>query len=126
PVPTRRSSDLKRGRLPLVLAVSKNNDQVTLNVERGMLAPGDELELTMTIRAAQAGEYDTHIWVGLFYPILPAGVIHNLAAVSFWLALAVVSLIPALPVLLIPIVDESLRLQPGRLAHRGLRGFGIG
>jgi len=116
----------KRGRLPLVLAVSKNDDQVSLNVERATLAPGDQVEMNMTIKAAREGQYKTHIWVGLFYPILPPGIIQTLAAVSFWLALAVVSFIPALPVLLIPIVDESLRVQLGRLAQRSLRRFRVG
>lgn len=116
----------KRGRLPLVLAVSKNDDQVSLNVERATLAPGDQVDLTMTIKAAQKGQHKSHIWVGLFFPILPAGVIQSLAAVNFWLALTVVSLIPALPVFLIPVVDQSLRLQLGQLAQRSLRRFRIG
>lgn len=107
----------KRGRLPLVLAVSSNDPQVQLSHRTGILSPGEEIDLSMTITAEREGEYRTHIWVGLFYPILPPAIIQALATINYWLALAVVSLIPALPVFFIPVFDPSLRLQ----LTRGLR-----
>lgn len=111
----------KRGRLPLVLAINSNNPQITLNHEGGVLAPGEEIKLSMTIKATEAGDYPTHIWVGLFYPILPADIILSLAETSYWLALSVVSLIPAMPILLIPVLDESLRMDLVQSINKRLR-----
>nr|MBO2507925.1 signal peptidase I [Bacillota bacterium] len=116
----------KQGGLPLVLAVHSSDPQVRVEPQRGTINPGQELDVTMHITAESEGQHAAHIWVGLFYPILPAGVIAALAQRSYWLALGVVSLIPALPVFLIPLVDPSLRFELVHGLARSLRPLRLG
>jgi len=116
----------ERGGLPLILAVHSSDPQVRVEPQGGTVNPGQELNLRMHITAETEGQHAAHIWVGLFYPILPAGVIAALAEHSYWLALAVVSFIPAVPVLLIPIVDPSLRFQLADGLARSLRPLRLG
>lgn len=99
----------KQGGLPLVMAVHSNDPQVRVTPSSGTVRPGERIDLSMQIVAREPGAHHAHIWVGLFYPILPAGVIAALAAKSYWLALVVLALIPAVPVLLIPLIDPLMR-----------------
>jgi hypothetical protein len=50
----------------------------------------------------------------MFLPVLPPGLIFWLARLNYWLALAAVSLLPALPLFLWPLVDGRQRRQAAR------------
>src|SRR5690606_36515899 len=80
----------ERGGLPLILAVHSSDPQVRVEPQGGTVNPGQELNLRMHITAETEGQHAAHIWVGLFYPILPAGLVAALAERSYWLALGVV------------------------------------
>jgi len=121
-VVVRPLSELKnKGFFPIIVCVTAFDPQVRFNRVLLRLSPGEEEKITMTVTAQEPGKYRTKIWVGMFLPLLPAGTIHFLARRSFWLALAAISLLPALPLILFPILDPQLRIQIRKEFHRMLR-----
>ncbi|HBC30977.1 MAG TPA: hypothetical protein DC024_07010, partial [Clostridiales bacterium] len=82
---------------------------------------GDELKPELTLEAKYPGNYESVIHIGLFYPLLPKSIIYNLANNSYWLALAVVSLIPGLPLMLYPIIDKTMRRKTIKEIRRKIR-----
>lgn len=103
-------SDLSNGGFfKLIGAITTNDKQVTLSHNSLLLSPGQKLETEFTVNAETPGSYDTSIKVGLFYPFLPSALIYFLAQKSYWLALAAVSLVPGLPLIVYPFIDGRMR-----------------
>ncbi|WP_432357070.1 signal peptidase I [Sporosarcina sp. UB5] len=103
-------SDLSNGGFfKLIGAITTDDNQVTLSHNSLSLSPGQQLETEFTVHAVTPGSYDTSIKVGLFYPFLPSSFIYFLAQKSYWLALAAVSLVPGLPLIVYPFIDGRMR-----------------
>ncbi|MFS0689422.1 signal peptidase I [Sporosarcina sp. 179-K 8C2 HS] len=103
-------SDLSNGGFfKLIGAITTNDKQVTLSHNSLSLSPGQKLETEFTVNAETPGSYDTTIKVGLFYPFLPSSLIYFLAQKSYWIALATVSLVPGLPLIVYPFIDGRMR-----------------
>jgi signal peptidase len=118
----RRLSELKNnGFIPIVASITTHDQQIRFSHDLLKLAPGQKEQITMTVSAQEPGKYKSSIWIGLFYPLLPAGLIHYLARKSFWLALAVLTMLPALPLILLPVLEPRLRLQTKKEIRRTLR-----
>ena len=100
--------------LPIIATCTSKDPQLSFSHDRLYLGMGQETAVNFTVRARTPGKYETKMWVGMFYPFLPAGVIYWLAKQSFWLALFVVALIPSLPIICYPIWDRNLRRQTVR------------
>ncbi len=106
-----------KGFLPMVASITSDDNQFIFNKELVVTKPGAEERLSVTVKAGEVGQYKSRVYVGMFLPTLPPVLIHKLAGINFWLALGVVSLIPALPFILWPVIDSRLR----RLMSRALR-----
>lgn len=98
-----------RGLFPLIGSVTTNDSQIVPSDKNLYLSTGEKLDTTYTVTAEHPGQYESSIQVGLFYPFLPSSIIYFLAQKSYWLALVVVSLIPGLPLIIYPIIDEKMR-----------------
>ena len=110
-----------RALFPVIVSVASDDIQIDFNQSRLLLKPKDETQITMTVHGAVVGGYQARITVGLFLPFLPPAVVHCLAGVSYWLALVAVSLVPALPLVLYPLLEPGLRRQTRRAARRYIR-----
>ena len=110
-----------RALFPLIVSVASDDTQIEFNQARVLLKPKDEIQITMAVHGAVPGGYQARITVGLFLPFLPPALIHWLAGVSYWLALVAVSLVPALPLVLYPLLEPGLRRQTRRAARRYIR-----
>ncbi|WP_409344247.1 signal peptidase I [Paenibacillus sp. MBLB4367] len=95
--------------IPLVASVHTNDPQIIPSHSSLTLSPKQSVQTTFKVTAEHAGKYESSIRVTMFYPFLPKAVIHALDRTSFWLALAVISVIPGLPIMLIPLFDAKLR-----------------
>ncbi|NLX69826.1 MAG: signal peptidase I [Clostridiales bacterium] len=110
-----------KGFFPIVATITTRDPQITFSHNKISLKPGEQVNATMTVNAVAAGEYKSEIRIGMFLPLLPSGVIFRLAEISFWLALVIVSLIPALPFMLYPIFERRLRRNMAKEIRRRFR-----
>ncbi|WP_391207618.1 signal peptidase I [Psychrobacillus sp. L4] len=107
---TRPLSELSNGGVfKLIGTITTNDEQIQVSHTNIPLAKGQQIETTFTVKAEKPGKYQSSIQVGLFYPFLPSSLIYSLAEKSYWLALAVVSLLPGLPLMLYPLIDGKMR-----------------
>lgn len=107
--------------LPIIATCTSKDPQLSFSHDRLYLGMGQETAVNFRVKAITPGKYETKMWVGMFYPFLPASVIYWLAKQSFWLALFVVALIPALPIICYPIWDRNLRRQTARELNKNWR-----
>lgn len=123
---TQPVSDLNnKGFIPVVATITSRDTQLRFSHSSAMVRTGDEIRATVTVTAQEKGNYSSVIDVGIFYPFLPQSTIYALAARSYWLALAVLSLIPGLPLLCVPLLDGRMRaraLRPLRTLRLRLLG----
>lgn len=110
-----------QGAVPLISTITTNDSQISPSLDKVLLKPNDEISTTFKVKAQTIGKYESSIHVGLFYPLLPAPVIYMLAKQSYWLALAIVSLIPGLPLMLYPIINQQLRKRTIRDMKKSIR-----
>lgn len=108
---------------PIIATCTSLDSQVSFSHTRLSLRKGQAIKATFRVTAQTPGQYRSPMWVGMFFPFLPSGVIYALAKVSFWLALVVVALIPGLPIMLYPLFDAKLRGQTRRGIRRSWRQF---
>lgn len=98
-----------KGFYPLLVSVTSKDNQLSFDHSTLLLKPGQEIKINTNVNAADIGQYNSTIYVGLFMPFLPLTFIHRLAEVNFWFALLAVSLVPSLPIMLIPILNGPMR-----------------
>lgn len=98
-----------RGGLSSFYIAVSTDPQVQLEQSVFHLRSGEETELKATIYAREEGSYQSNITLLMFLPFLPSAVISALAGLNIWLAFAVVSLIPALPLFLLPYLESRFR-----------------
>ena len=110
-----------KGFMPVTATITSKDEQLKFSHTLETLNKGDELKPEMTLKAQNAGKYESLIHIGLFYPLLPKNLIYNLANNSYWLALAVVSLIPGLPLMLYPMIDKTMRRKTIKEIRRKVR-----
>ncbi|SFG82371.1 Peptidase S24-like [Desulfotomaculum arcticum] len=106
------------GFLPMIVSVTTADTQFTFNKSLFLTNPGSKEKVVATVEAKQAGKYKSMVYVGVFLPTLPPALVHNLARVNYWLTLGAVSLVPALPLVLWPVIDRRLRRQMRRAVRR--------
>lgn len=97
------------GVFKLIGAITTIDEQIKLSHKNVPLSPGQQIDTTFTVVGEKPGKYESSIQVGLFYPFLPSSFIYFLAKKSYWLALAVVSFIPGLPLMVYPFIDGKMR-----------------
>lgn len=102
------------GIFPIITTINTKDKQITLNQSRAKLRKGSSIEIEMQLNATKVGKYTSTIHVGMFYPFLPNEWIYYLAEKNYGLALIVVSLIPGLPLMLYPIIDNKMRKKTGK------------
>lgn len=110
-----------KGIFPIITTITTKDEQITCSHSLTILKPGDVLETEMKLQASKIGKFDTVIYVGMFFPFLPSKWIYNLSLKSYWLALMVVSLVPGLPLMLYPMLDNSMRKKTIKEIRRMLR-----
>lgn len=110
-----------KGFMPVTATITTKDEQLKFSHTLETLNNGDELKPELTLEAKYPGNYESVIHIGLFYPLLPKSIIYNLANNSYWLALAVVSLIPGLPLMLYPIIDKTMRRKTIKEIRRKIR-----
>ena len=110
-----------KGFMPVTATITSKDKQLTFSYTLETLNKEDELKPELTLKAENAGKYESIIHIGLFYPFLPKSLIYYLANKSYWLALAVVSLIPGIPLILYPIIDKTMRRKTIKEIRRKFR-----
>jgi signal peptidase len=119
---TRTISELEnKGFFPFTATVTTTDHQMSFQQQLIQLKPGDHYEIEMKLTATEVGGYQPTIYIGLYYPFLPRGIIYRLATHSYFLALVVVSLIPGLPLMLYPVFDQKLRRKTQKEIRRFTR-----
>lgn len=93
----------------LIATVTTNDEQIQFSDAKVTLRPSEKIDAEFTVMAKKTGKYESFMQVGLFYPFLPSSFIYFLASKSYWLALVVVSLLPALPFMMYPFLDGKMR-----------------
>ncbi len=110
-----------KGFLPIMATITGSDSQITFSDDEIFLKPGGQYEVMMNIHAQMPGKYESPICVGMFFPILPTGLICMLAKKSYWLALFVISLIPGIPIMIYPFIDTHMRKKTLKQIRRGIR-----
>lgn len=113
-----------KGFFPIISTITTKDEQITFSPHLTTLKPGCSIEAKMKLKASTAGEFNTTIHVGMFYPFLPSKLVYNLAEKSYWLALSVISLIPGIPLMIYPILDSSMRKKTIKEIRRLVRRIG--
>ena len=109
------------GLFPLAVTVTSSDPNAFLAPRDFWLPTAHQRTVEMTVRAKGAGMHSSVIWIGLFPPLLPPGVLWELAARSYWLALAAASAAPTLPFFVYLMCWRMPRRAVARLGRRALR-----
>lgn len=110
-----------KGSFPSIGVLTTNDKQVKLSHSHVFLSKGQQIEATYTVHADHPGKYESSIRVGLFYPFLPLSFVYFLAQKSYWLALAAVSLVPGLPLMIYPFIDGKMRRKTMKVVRKRRR-----
>lgn len=110
-----------KGFMPVTATITSRDKQLTFSHTIMPLNNGTELKPELMLKARNAGNYNSIIYVGIFYPFLPKNIIYSLALKSYWLALIIVSLIPGLPLMLYPMIDRNMRRKTIKEIRRKFR-----
>ena len=108
------------GMVPSIYYVVSSDPQVHLPQEKFILSPGEKAVVVAEIHALEPGLHKARIVIGMFLPFLPVPLIGFLAGRSYWLAVAVLALLPALPLFILPLLDPRQRRQLARKWRRRL------
>ena len=122
----RYRSLVTKGAFPSIGVITTNDKQIELSHKNLFLSKGQQIDTTYTVHADNPGKYESSIKVGIFYPFLPSSFIYFLAQKSYWLALAAVSLVPGIPLMIYPFIDRKMRrrtMKVLRKKRRTLRGI---
>ncbi len=112
------------GAIPSYYCVVSGDPQVVVHQERYFMRGGDTAIVTATVHAHKQGIYQANVTVGMLMPFLPPRAVSFLAGINFWLALVVVSLVPALPLFVLPYLDPKYRRRLAReIRKRWTRAF---
>jgi signal peptidase len=106
----------KHGGVPSFYLAASYDPQVQLEQDFFFLRRGEETELKATLYAREEGSYQANITLLMVLPFLPPGIIELLAGTNIWLAFSVVSLLPALPLFILPYLER-------RSSRRFTRGW---
>lgn len=98
-----------KGFLPIIATITTDDAQISFDTTKLKLNPKTNIQTSMKIQAQTPGMYESTIWVGMFYPLLPESVIYGLAKKNYWYALIVISLIPGIPIMIYPLIDNEMR-----------------
>lgn len=109
------------GFFPLSVAVTSTDKSASFAPDAFWLPPGGQSNVKLTLRAEGLGMHSAQIWIGLFPPFLPPGLLWWLEVRSYWLALAVAALMPSLPFLVYIALVPRLRHAALRLGRQTLR-----
>lgn len=119
---SRPLAELKnKGFFPVVVTITSDDGNLDFSHDMAYLKPGEEINTTLTITGKNVGEYRSGIWIGMHFPFLPKNLLYKLSKTSYWLALAVSSLVPAVPVILYPLLNSKMRRRSAKEIRRGLR-----
>lgn len=95
--------------LPSYYQVVSADPQVVPVESKYRLSRSEFVKVEVTVYAREKGLHQAHVTVGMFLPFLPFPVIAFLVQRNYWLGLVVVSLIPALPVFILPYLEPRHR-----------------
>jgi len=110
------------GAIPLYYYAVSRDPQVVLHQDWFYLSGGHSAQVMATVHGQKEGLYQANVKVGMFMPFLPPGIIRSLAVINFWLALVVVSLVPALPLFVLPYLEPRYRRRFVREVRKKGRG----
>jgi len=110
-----------KGFFPIIATITTDDKQIDFSHDKLTLLPGQLVETTIKVKASTLGKFEPVIHVGMFFPFLPSSIIYALAKTSYWLALAVVSLVPGLPLMLYPLIDSRMRAKTIKEIRRKFR-----
>ncbi|MHB1453822.1 MAG: signal peptidase I [Saccharofermentanales bacterium] len=99
------------GIIPLTAVITAQDSQLRFSHVLTTLKKGDTITPQVFLKAREIGYYSSNINIGVFYPFLPRDFIYFLASISYWLALAAVSLVPGLPLMIYPVINRTMRRQ---------------
>lgn len=99
----------REGFIPIYYHVSTNDPQLELDSTSITLDQGESYEVNAKVHAEEKGDYVANATVGMFLPFLPFGIIRALASINFWLAIIVVSMVPSIPLFLLPFLDPKYK-----------------
>jgi hypothetical protein len=97
------------GGLPSLYMASSSDSQVQLDKCIFYLRSGEKAELMATISGENEGSFQANVNLFMFLPFLPQSIIEELARANIWLALSLISLIPALPLFVLPFLETRFR-----------------
>jgi len=110
------------GAIPLYYYAVSRDPQVVLNKDWFYLHGGDSAQVMATVHGQKVGLYQADVTVGMFMPFLPPGAIRFMVGINFWLALVGVSLVPALPLFILPYLEPRYRRRFAREVRKKWRG----
>ena len=110
-----------KGFFPIITTITSSDKQFSFSHAKLRLKPGDQIKTSMTVNAETPGKYQSTVWVGMFFPLLPENIIYWLSQKSYWLALIIISLLPGLPIMLYPLVESRMRRKTIKEIRRKTR-----
>lgn len=98
-----------KGFVPLVSIISTKDPQISFSQDLISVKASDEVDINFKLKAENVGNYNSSVWIGLFYPLIPKKAIYLLSKKNYWYSLIIISIIPGLPFILYPFIDRKLR-----------------
>ena len=95
--------------LPVITTITSSDPQISVSDKSFALKLGESKNISIKLEAIRQGKYKAYIHVGKFLPLIPHNLVYWLARKSYWLALIVISIIPATPIIIYPLIDSRMR-----------------
>lgn len=105
---------VNKSAIPSFYLTASSDPQVELENDSFSLSGGEEMEVKVIVHADNEGIHQADVTVGMFLPFLPIAIIRALLKSSVWLAFTVTAMVPAVPLLVMPFLDDRFRKKTAR------------
>ncbi|MBE4907172.1 signal peptidase I [Bacillus luteolus] len=109
------------GAFPLTVTFTSKDPQIKINPRVIRMKKGDRVLPELTVQSSVEGQFASTVHIGYFLPLLPKSLIYQLASINYWFALAIVSLLPGIPIMMYPLFDKKVRRNWAKQIRRSTR-----
>ena len=107
-----------KGFMPMVLLVTENDDNITIDADLEVVRPRSQRTVNMVVEGRVGGKFDSLVQLSLVFPLLPPSLIGTLGLTNHWLVALGGCVIPGLIIMLFGFLEPSARRRTARDLRR--------
>jgi hypothetical protein len=107
-----------KGFMPMVLLVTENDDNITIDADLEVVRPRSQRTVNMVVEGRVGGKFNSLVQLSLVFPLLPPSLIGTLGRTNHWLGALGGCVIPGLIIMLFGFLEPSARRRTARDLRR--------